>query len=91
MAPLVSSLQLMLNLHNFRYIFRRENDIAGEDYKEHVDERVSRNVYQFSEQVAPPWWSESNIGYSYRNSSATNRHVKVQATDLFSVTCAPAT
>ena len=53
-GPLVSSLQLTLNLHNFRYIFRRERDLAGEDYKQHVDERVSRNVRHFSEQVAPP-------------------------------------
>ena len=54
MAPLVSSLQLTLNLHNFRYIFRRERDLAREDYKQHVDERVSRNVGQFSEQGVPP-------------------------------------
>ena len=53
-APLVSSLQLTLNLHDFRHVFRRERDLAGEDYKQHVDERVSRNVRQFSEQVAPP-------------------------------------
>jgi hypothetical protein len=54
MAPLVSFLQLTLNLHNFRYICRRERDLGGEDYKQHVDERVSRNVRQFSEQVSPP-------------------------------------
>ena len=54
MAPVVSSLQLALNLHNFRYIFRRERDLAGEDYKQHVDERVSQNVGQSSEQGVPP-------------------------------------
>ena len=54
MAPLVSALQLTLNLHNLRYIFRRERDLAGEDYKQHGDERVSRNVGQFSEQGVPP-------------------------------------
>ena len=32
-------------------------------------------------QVAPPRWSKSNIGYSYRNSNATNGRVKVQATE----------
>jgi hypothetical protein len=53
-ASLVSSLQLTLNIHNFLYIFRRERGFAGEDYKQHVDERVSRNARQFSEQVAPP-------------------------------------
>lgn len=44
----------MLNLDNFRHIFPRERDLARKDYKQHVDERVSRNVRQFSEQVVPP-------------------------------------
>lgn len=91
MAPLVSSLQLMLNLHNFRYIFRRQNDLAGEDYKEHVDERVSRNVYQFSEQVAPPGGANriSDIHIAIRVPRMGTS--KCRQRDLFSVTYVPAT
>lgn len=79
MAALFSSLQLTLNLHNFRYIFRRKRDLAGEDYKQDVYERVSRNVRQFSEQVAPPV-EQIEYRYSYRNSNATYRRAKAQAT-----------
>ena len=51
-APLVSSLQLTLNLHNFRYIFRRENDLAGQRWgrnprtKRKTKSRLDSNTQQ---------------------------------------------
>src|SRR5208337_3192479 len=90
-APGVSSLQLTLNLHNFRYIFRRERDLAGEDYKQDVDERVSRNVRQFSEQVAPPGGANriSDIHIAIRMPRLGTLRCRQQ--DLFSATYVPAT
>jgi hypothetical protein len=50
-----SSLQLALNLFNFRCIACGQCELAGEDYEQHVNECVSRDVHQFSEHHVPPW------------------------------------
>jgi hypothetical protein len=44
-----STLQLALNLFNFPGIAGLDSDFFGKDDVQHVDERVSRDVYQFSE------------------------------------------
>jgi hypothetical protein len=50
-----STLQLALNLFDFPSIAGTDSDFSGEDDVQHVDERVSRNVHQFSEHGVFPW------------------------------------
>ena len=52
---LASALQLALNLLDLSYIFCSKRNLAVGDYEQHVNERVSWNVYQFSEHVLPSW------------------------------------
>ena len=49
-----SALQLALNLFDFPYFAGRDSDFSGEDDVQHVNERVSRDVHQFSEHGVPP-------------------------------------
>ena len=44
-----SNLQLALNLLDFRGSAVTDSDFSGEDYVQHVNECVGRDVYQFSE------------------------------------------
>ena len=44
-----SALQLALNLFNFPSIAGTDSDFSGEDDVQHVNERVSWDVHQFSE------------------------------------------
>ena len=50
-----STVQLALNLFNFPSIAGIDSDSSGEDDVQHVDERVSRDVHQFSEHGLLPW------------------------------------
>jgi hypothetical protein len=52
---LASSLQLALNLLDFRDTFRGERDFAVGDYEQHVNECVSGNVRQLSEHAIASW------------------------------------
>jgi len=52
---LAPSLQLALDLVDFRYIICIECELAGEDYQQDVNEGVGRDVYQFSEHDVSPW------------------------------------
>jgi hypothetical protein len=60
---LPSTLQLALDLLDFCDIACREGDLAGDDYEQHVDERVSWNIQQLAEHYAPSW-SELKIAIS---------------------------
>jgi len=44
-----STLQLALNLFDFRSIAETDGDFSSEDDVQHVNERVSRDVHQFAE------------------------------------------
>jgi hypothetical protein len=46
---LASLLQLALNLLDFGYIAGGKKNAAVEDYEQHVNQRVSWDVYEFSE------------------------------------------
>ena len=70
---LASPLQLALNLLDFCYIACREGDLAGDDYKQHVNERVSWDIQQFAEHSVPSW-SELKFAISY---SQFDCHVQV--------------
>jgi hypothetical protein len=62
---LASALQLALNLFDFRRIVWSDFEVIGEDYVQHVNECVSRDVHQFSEQGLPPRSKfEDRISYS---------------------------
>jgi hypothetical protein len=50
-----STLQLALNLLDFRSIAGSDSDFSGEDDVQHVNECVSRDVQQFSEHGLLPW------------------------------------
>jgi len=49
-----STLQLALNLFDFPSIAGTDSDFSGEDHVQHVNERVSWDVHQFSEHGLPP-------------------------------------
>jgi len=49
---LASLLQLALNLLDFGYIAGGKKNAAVEDYEQHVNQRVSWDVYEFSEHWA---------------------------------------
>jgi hypothetical protein len=44
-----SALQLMVNLFDFRGVTGTDSDLACENYVQHVNECVSRDVCQFSQ------------------------------------------
>jgi hypothetical protein len=70
-ASLVAStLQLALNLFDFRSIAGTDSDFPGEDEVQHVNERVSRDVHQFSEHGLFPW---SNLKIALRNRNLAAR------------------
>ena len=50
-----STLQLALNLFDFPSIAGTDSDFSGEDHVQHVNERVSWDVHQFSEHGLFPW------------------------------------
>jgi hypothetical protein len=66
---LASTLQLALNLFDFRRIVCSHCEVTGEDYVKHVNECVSRDVHQFSEQGLLPW-SNLKIALRIRNPAA---------------------
>jgi hypothetical protein len=66
-----STLQLALNLFDFRSIASTDGDFSGEDDVQHVNERVSRDVYQLSEHVLFPWELFA-VALPLRNPAARN-------------------
>ena len=50
-----STLQLALNLFDFRSIAGTDGEFSGEDDVQHVNESVRRDVHQFSEHGLFPW------------------------------------
>ena len=54
MLVLASPLQLALNLLDFRNIVYSDSEFAGKDYEQHVNERIRRDVRQFSVHRASP-------------------------------------
>jgi hypothetical protein len=49
------TLQLALNLFDFRRFVCTDCEVTGEDYVQHVNECVSRDVHQFSEHGLLSW------------------------------------
>jgi hypothetical protein len=66
---LASTLQLALNLFDFRRIVCSDCEVIGKDYVQHVNECVSRDVHQLSEQGLPPW-GNLKIALGIRNPAA---------------------
>jgi hypothetical protein len=64
-----STLQLALNLFDFRSSTATNSDFSGEDYVQHVNECVSRDGRQFSEHGLFPW-SNLKITLRIRNPAA---------------------
>jgi hypothetical protein len=64
-----STLQLALNLFYFPSIPSTDSDFSGEDDVQHVNERVSRDVHQFSEHGLLPW-GNLKVALSIRNPAA---------------------
>jgi hypothetical protein len=64
-----STLQLALNLFEFRRIGCSDSEVTGKDYVQHVNECVSRDVHQFSEHGLLPW-SNLKIALRIRNPAA---------------------
>jgi hypothetical protein len=64
-----STLQLALNLFDFRSSAATDSDFSCEDYVQHVNECVSRDVRQFSEHGLLPW-SDLKIALRIRNPAA---------------------
>jgi hypothetical protein len=64
-----STLQLALNLLDFRRIVCSDCEVTSEDYVQHVNECVSRDVHQFSEHGLPPL-SNLKIALGIRNPAA---------------------
>jgi hypothetical protein len=64
-----STLQLALNLFDFRRIAGSDSDFSGEDDVQHVNECVSRDVHQFSEHGLLPW-SNLKVALRIRNPAA---------------------
>jgi hypothetical protein len=61
------TLQLALNLLDFGSIAGSDGDFAGEDDVQHVNERVSRDIHQFSEHGLVPWRdSKSHFVFAIR-------------------------
>jgi hypothetical protein len=56
-----TALQLALNLLQFGDIAGSGYDTAAQDHEQHVDESVSRDVYEFSEHLVPA--SQLKNGY----------------------------
>lgn len=52
---IASTLQLALNLFDFRCIAGTDSDFSGEYDVQHVNERIGRDVHQFSEHGLFPW------------------------------------
>lgn len=50
-----SPLQLALDLFDLCSIRYRDRKFAGEDYEQHVNERIRGDVYEFSVHRASPW------------------------------------
>ncbi len=71
-----STLQLALNLFDFHCISRSDGDSTGEDYVQHVNECVSRDVYQFSQHGQVPG-ANLKIALCIRNPDARREHVEV--------------
>jgi hypothetical protein len=71
-----SALQLALNLFDFRCVTCSDDDFAGEDHVQHVNECVSRDVCQFS-QHGQLLGANLKIAISGRNPGATPEHAEV--------------
>jgi hypothetical protein len=64
-----STLQLALNLFDFRRIVCSDCELTGEDYVQHVNERVSRDVHQLSKHGLLPW-GDLKVAFRIRNPAA---------------------
>jgi hypothetical protein len=71
-----SVLQLALNLFDFRCITGRDGDFTGEDYVQHVNECVSRDVHQFSQHGQIPG-ANLKVALCIRNPAARREHAEV--------------
>jgi len=65
----VSTLQFALNLFDFRRIGCSDCEVTGEDYVQHVNECVSRDIHQLSEHGLLPW-GDLKIALRIRNPAA---------------------
>ena len=63
---IASTLQLALNLFDFRCIAGTDSDFSGENDVQHVNERVGRDVHQFSEHGLFPWELRSHFLFAIR-------------------------
>jgi hypothetical protein len=70
------ALQLALDLLNFCYVVCSECQLSPEDYVQHVNECVGRDVYQFSEHGQLPR-ANLKIAFCIRNPAATPAHAEV--------------
>jgi hypothetical protein len=73
---LTSTLQLALNLFDFRRIVCSDCDVTGEDYVQHVNECVSRDVHQLSEHGLIPRCN-LKIALRIRNPAARSGQLQV--------------
>jgi hypothetical protein len=64
-----STLQLALNLFDFPNIAGTDSAFSGEDDVQHVNERVSRDVHQFSEHGQLPG-ANLKLAFCIRNPAA---------------------
>jgi hypothetical protein len=71
-----STVQLALNLFDFRSIAGTDSDFSGEDDVQHVNECVSRDVHEFSEHSLFPS-SNLKIALGIRNPAARSGQLQV--------------
>jgi hypothetical protein len=71
-----STLQLALNLFDFRSIAEADSDFSGEDDVQYVNECVGRDVHQLSEHGLL-LWSNLKIALGIRNPAARSGHLQV--------------
>jgi len=71
-----SALQLTMNLFDLGCITGTDGDLACENYVQHVNECVSRDVYQFS-QHGQLSGAKLKIAFCIRNPAARGEHTKV--------------
>jgi hypothetical protein len=78
-----SPFQLALNLFDFGHVGCRYRRFASENDEQHVNERIRRDVYQFSMHRASPWSelsSDRHLGMC--NPAARDEHVRTDEKSL---------
>jgi hypothetical protein len=77
-----STLQLALNLFDFPRIAGTDSDFSGDDDVQHVNERVSRDVHQFSEHGLFPW-ERFAVALRIRNPAARGGQLQVDEMTVY--------